>query len=70
MIHIRPARLEGIVKRHWEDTILKRRTLDEISPYLSSKEIEILKNTNKTDFILWGDTNGNRSECKSLKLVI
>ena len=68
MIHIRPARLEGIVKRHWEDTILKRRTLDEISPYLSSKEIEILKNTNKTDFILWGDTNGNRSEWEKLKI--
>ena len=48
MIHIRPARLEGTVKKHWQDTILKRRTLEEISPYLRNKEIETLKNTSRS----------------------
>lgn len=68
MIHIRPARLERVVKKHWEDTILKSRRLDEISPYLTTDEVEILEKTNKKEFILWGDTNGNISEWNNLKV--
>ena len=61
MIHIKTARLEKAVKTHWEDTILKPRSLDEIKPYITDQQYKSLKATDKATFRFWGDTENNRS---------
>lgn len=61
MIHIKTARLEGGVKTHWEDTILKPRSLDEIKHYITDQQYKSLKDSNKATFRFWGDTENNRS---------
>ena len=61
MIHVKTARLEKAVKTHWEDTILKPRSLDEIKPFITDHQYHSLKATDKATFRFWGDTENNRS---------
>ena len=61
MIHVRTARLEKAVKTHWEGTILKPRSLDEIRPFINDHQYQSLKDTKKATFRFWGDTENNRS---------
>ena len=61
MIHVKTARLEKAVKTHWEDTILKPRSLDEIKPFITDNQYQSLKATDKATFRFWGDTENNRS---------
>ena len=61
MIHVKTARLEKAVKTHWEDTILKPRSLDEIKPFITDQQYKSLKATDKATFRFWGDTENNRS---------
>lgn len=68
MIHVRCARLaEKEVQDHWESTIKQKRTLEEIKPYLSIEQIELLKTYGKTEFNFWGDTDSTLKRAKSIE---
>ena len=70
MIHVKTARLEKAVKIHWEDTILKPRSLDEIKPFISDKQYKSLKATDKATFRFWGDTENNRSIWEKMNVYV
>ena len=52
MIHVRCARLAAKeVSDHWLSTIMKKRTLTEIKPYLSEQQFKLLEKERKWEVL-------------------
>ena len=68
MIHVRCARLAELeVKEHWDSTILQKRTLDEIKPYLSQDQFRSLRDEGMDAFNFWGDTDATLKRTKKIE---
>ena len=61
MINVRCARLvEKDVMDHWKSTILKKRELDEIAPFLTNSQYKNFKDSKEKYFELW--ENADRTQ--------
>tara|TARA_A100001015_G_scaffold258086_1_gene301095 strand:+ start:831 stop:1709 length:879 start_codon:yes stop_codon:yes gene_type:complete len=68
MINVRCARLvEKDVMDHWKSTILKKRELDEIAPFLTNAQYKIFKDSKEKYFELWGDTDRTLKRAKPIE---
>src|SRR5215831_901512 len=57
-------------ERHFEDTIQRKRTLEEVRRFLPSQEIENLeKNYHSSNFIVWGSVPGPMNETRWGKMA-
>jgi len=68
MIHVRCARLaSGVVKDHWETTVLKKIQIDEISDLLTQEQAQKLTEDGASEFHFWGDTDATIAKTKGIE---